>query len=289
MTSPVVTWNSTTVNGIDCLVIDMAQLIVPLDFDPSSNMFLAVGVPSGGYANLPVLLQGNPGDTPTFDSVVNLTVLAYTDPTPNSATLTPLGGDAYQVNLTMHAGAPGATGTSVLNLSAYGTPQAGDMLVVDPTATTVVYQGQMVGDSYWPATILGAPTGNPTFTVAVVPVPGQKFAWRPQVSGQTVITGTGSNVQANFVARIGGSGTGFPICGQGIGPVGTNSTGQHTVISSGPPAGSLTAYNTVAAGVATNIYFNVERQSDTNYFTTAPATTYGCQVTVQPIPGTGTP
>lgn len=289
MSSPVVTWNTTTINGVDCLVIDMAQLVVPLDFDPSSNMFLAVGVPSGGYANLPILLQGNPGATPTFDSTVNLDVLAYTDPTADSASLTPLGSNVYQVNLTMHAGAPGTPGTTTLTMSAYGTSNAGDMLVVDPTNTTFVYQGQMVGDSYWPASILGASTGNITYTVASVPIPAQKFAWRPEVSGQTVITGTGTNVQANFVARLGGSTTGFPIVGQGIGPVGTNSTGQHTVISSGPPAGSLTGYNTVAAGTATNVYFNVERQTGTNFFTTNPATTYGCQVIVKPIPGTGTP
>jgi hypothetical protein len=286
MSSPVTTWNTTTINGVEMLVIDMARLVVPLDFDPSSNMFLAVGVPTGGYGNLPILLQGLPGATPTFDPAINLTVLASTDPTANSASLTPLGGNVYQANLTLHAGPPGTAGTSVLNPSAYGTPLATHLLVVNSTANGFAYQAQMVGDSYWPATILSTPAGNPTYTLCSVPVPAQLFAWRPQVSGQCVITGTGANVRANLVVRLGGAGSGEPIVGQGFGPIGVNSAGISTGLSAGPPAGSASNYNTVPAGVATTVYFNVERQSGTDTFTTASATTT-FEVFVQSIPGTG--
>ncbi len=286
MTSPVTTWNVTTINGQQCLVIDMSQLVVPLDFDPTSNMFLAVGVPTGGYANQPVLLQGLPGATPTISSTVNLTVLNYTDPTPNSASFTALGGNVYQANLTIHQGAPGTSGTTTINLSAYGTPVAGFLLVVDPTATTMVYQAQLSGDRWIPASILSAPSGNVTYNIASVPIPAQNFAWRPQVSGQTVIPGTGSNVQANFVARLNNASSGNFV-GCGFGPIGVNPTGQATVLSAGPPAGSNSLYDQVAAGQSAVVYFNIERQSGTNTFTTSAATTYGCEVVVQPIPGTG--
>lgn len=286
MTSPIVTWNTTTINGIPCLVIDMAQLVVPLDFDPSSNMFLAVGVPSGGYANLPVLLQGLPGATPTFAPTINLTVLAYNDPTPNSATLTPLGGNVYQAALTIHAAAPGAPGSTTITMSAYGTPVAGKQLLVDPTATTFVYAAPLVGDRFIPSTILSAPSGNPTYTIAQVSIPAQSFAWRPQCSGQTVIAGTGANVQANLVARLNNASTGS-IVGMGVGPIGANTVGQATVLSAGPPAGSLSSYDQVPASTPAVVYFNVERQSGTDTFTTTASKSYGFEVVVQPIPGTG--
>src|ERR1700758_196964 len=105
---PVTTWNTTTINGVDFLVISTAEFRIPLDWDPSSNMFIAVGAPTGGVGNFPALVKGDPGPAITLDSVINLTVLDYTDPTPNSATLTLLGGTDYQVNLTIHAGQPGA-------------------------------------------------------------------------------------------------------------------------------------------------------------------------------------
>lgn len=285
MTSPVVTWNTTTINGVPCLVIDMAQLVVPLDFDPSSNMFLAVGVPSGGYANLPILLQGNPGATPTFDSTINLDVLAYTDPTANSASLTPLGGNAYQVNLTMHAGAPGSPGTTNLELSDFGTAGAGKILAVDSGVDGFIYQAQMIGERYVPATILSAPSGNVTYTLCSVSIPPQNFNWRPQVSGQTVITGTGTNVDTILIARLNNETAGNQV-GVGFSPSGTNATGVATVLSAGPPAGSITAYDTVTAGSSAVVYLRVERQSGTNTFTTSNATTQ-FEVVVQPIPGTG--
>jgi hypothetical protein len=44
---PVTNWNTTTIDGKQYLVIDMAKLRVPLDWDPSSNVFLAVAAPDG--------------------------------------------------------------------------------------------------------------------------------------------------------------------------------------------------------------------------------------------------
>jgi hypothetical protein len=241
-------------------------------------------VPTGGYANLPFLLQGLPGATPTFAPAINLTVLDYTDPTPNSASLTPLGGNVYQAALTIHKGAPGTPGSTTITMSAYGTPVAGKALVVDPTATTFVYQSQMVGDRFIPAVVLAAPAGNPTFTIATVSIGAQNFAWRPQCAGQTVITGTGPNVRANLVARLASNNN---IVGTGFGPIGVNTVGQATVLSAGPPAGSLPTYDQVPASTPAVVNFNIERQSGTDTFTSSPTTSYGFEVVVDPIPGTG--
>jgi hypothetical protein len=284
---PVTTWNATTINGINYLVVDVAQFRIPLDWDPSSNMFIAVSAPTGGLGNFPALVKGDTGPAITLDTVVNLTVLDYTDPTPNSASLTLLGGNDYQFNLTMHAGQPGTSGTATLNPSAYGTPTPGHFLVVDPTNTTFVYQAQMVGDRFVPSVINAAPAGNPAFTLAAVSIPAQNFAWRPQVSGQCVISGTGGgNQQTNLVARLNNASSGN-IVGQGFGPSGLNSSGYPTPLSAGPPAGSVTAYDQVVAGATSVVYLRAERQSGTDTFTTSAATTW-FEVVVQAIPGTAT-
>lgn len=283
MTEPITTWNVTTINGRQYLVVDVAAFRIPLDWDPSSNMFIAVGVPSGGYGNIPALLQGEPGPAITLDETINLTVLDFDDPSPDEATFTALTETNYQANITIHQGPEGDPGTSELDPDAYGTPVAGNLIVVNPTIDGFVYQPQLVGDRYIPAAIEAAPAGNPAYTVAAVSVPAQPFAWRPEVSGQCVITGTGSNVQANFIARLNNATTGN-IIGMGFGPSGTNTTHVATVISPGPPAGSTTDFDTVDAGATAVIYFRVERQSGTASFTTSASTTR-CRVRVNAIPG----
>jgi hypothetical protein len=284
MSSPVTTWNTTTINGVQYLVVDVASFRIPLDWDPSSNMFIAVAAPTGGVGNFPALLQGQPGATPTFDETINLTVLNYTDPTLNSASLTYLGSNNYQANLTLHAGPPGADGTSELDPTAYGTPISGLILVVNSAANGFQYASQLCGDRYVPATILSAPAGNPTYTLASVSIPAYPFAWRPYVSGQSVVTPTGTNVVTNLVARLNNSSSGS-VVGQNVG-VGTNGAAFNQVLAAGVPAGSPSTYDQVAANASAVVYLNVERQSGTDTFTTSDTSTT-FEVLVQPIPGTG--
>lgn len=278
-------WNVSTINGTQYLVIDTAAFRIPLDFDPSSSMFIAVAAPNGGLGNIPALVKGETGDTPTFDETINLTVLDYDDPTADSATLTDLGGNVYQANLTIHSGEPGVAGTSVLDPQAYGTPLAGYLLVVNSTADDFVYRPQLVGDRYLPASINSTPAGNPLYTLAAVSVPAQSFDWRPVVSGQAVVTGTGGrNVTVNLLARL-NSETAGNIVGYGFGASGT--PGLPITLSSGPPAGSGDAYDKVTAGSAAVIYLRAERSTGTDTFTTSSSTTTFA-VRVAPIPGTGT-
>src|SRR5438309_10487140 len=114
MSQPVTAnWNVTTINGVPMLVIDLAQFRIPLDWDPSSNMFLAVAAPNAavqqaiGTGAFPALLQGKDGPPPGLSTIINFTPLAYDDATPDSASWTELSTNLYQLNLALHRGPPG--------------------------------------------------------------------------------------------------------------------------------------------------------------------------------------
>jgi hypothetical protein len=280
---PVTSWTEETIGGIPMLVISVANFQIPLDWDPTSNMFIAIAAPDGGVGGLPALAQGDPGVAAAMDSTVNLTVLAYTDATPNSATLTTLSPGLYQLNLTIHAGPTGAAGTTTIMGASdvFGSPVPGQVLVVDLDSDGLIYASQMVGDRYIPATINSTPSGNAVFTLCSVGVPALSFDWRPQVSGQSIITGTGADAQVDLIARLNDATSGN-IVGRGFGLAGINP--PTNVLSAGPPAGSADTYDKVLAGNAATIYLRAERQNGTNTFTTSASTTR-FEVRVQPIPG----
>jgi hypothetical protein len=280
----VTNWTVSTINGKQFLTIDVAAFRIPLDWDPSSNMFIAVAAPDGALGNFPFAIKGDDGLPASFVAGT-FTALAATDPTPDSFAVVPAGlnsagGPAYAINVALHKGADGASGTSVLVPSAYGTPVSKRMLIVNPTADGFIYQPQLIGDRYIPAAIVGVPSGNPLYTLCPVPVPAQLFDWRPEVSGYCAITGTGPNVSVDLIARLNATDTSAPEVGRATGAVGVGPT--TLVLSSGPPAGSADAYDRIAAGATATIYLRTERQSGSDTYTTAAATTR-FKVRVMPI------
>lgn len=277
---PTTTWNTTTIGGVNYLVVDVAKFRIPLDFDPSSNMFIAVSSPDGGYGNIPALLKGDTGPPPIFDSAIDLTVLDFDDPTENSASLTLVGTNTYRANLIIHRGPPGLDGVTTLDPNDFGTPVPQYILVVNPGADGFIYQPQKVGDRVIPATISSVPAGNPTYTKAAVSIGAQPFDWRPEVAGQAIITGTGSNVSVDLIARL-NSATSGNIVGRSFGVSGQAARNQ--VLVPGPPAGSADSYDKVSAGNAAVIYFRAERQTGTDTFTTT-ASTSSFVVKVRPVP-----
>ena len=281
---PVTNWSTTFIDGKEYLVIEVAQFRIPLDWDPSSNMFLAVAAPDGGLGGFPALVQGDDGETPDLDTAINFTALDFDDPTPDSASWTEISENVYRLNLTLHNGPQGDAAAFDLqdadNLT--GTMAAGKMIVVDPAATGFTYLTPKVGDEFWPATISNTPSGNAAYTLCAVSIPAQDFDWRPEVSGWCVVTGTGPDVQIDLVARLNDAASGN-IVGRGRGHAGENTEGFSTVLSSGPPAGAAGSYNRVAAGAAAVVYLRAERQSGANTFTTTDAATqFG--VRVRPVP-----
>lgn len=274
----------TTIDGVQYLVIDVAQFRIPLDWDPSSNMFIAVAAPTGGLGSFPALVKGDPGDRPTFDTI-NFTALEADDPTANSATWTETSPGVWKLNLVLHKGPQGIPGDTILTPSDFGTPLAGKIPVVNAALTNFELQFQKVGDRFVPATIANAPSGNALFTLCSVSIPAQDFDWRPEVSAQCVITPTATDVRVDLVARLNDAASGN-IVGRGFGIVPISFFSIYpvsTVLSSGAPPAASATYDRVLAGATSVIYLRAERVAGTGTFTTTSDTTW-FNVRVRPIP-----
>jgi hypothetical protein len=280
-------WYQTEIKGKRYLVIETAMLRIPLDWDPSSGILIAVGAPQGGFAAFPALVKGEAGFSPTFLEEVDFTALEAGDNTADSCTLikvaeaTKVAGPVYKVVLKLHKGQPGSSGTLTLNLNDYGTPTAGQILQVKAGLNGFEYAAQLCGDTYWPASLNSAAAAAYNSTLGIVPIPAQPFAWRPKINAGTVVAPSGSDARVDLIARL-GSTTGNDV-GRGFGIAGVT---QGINIISGPPPGSADGWNRVAAGAAATIYLRAEQQAGSATYTTA-ATLTRFSVKVDPIPGTG--
>ena len=293
---PVTNWTSTVIDGKEYLVIDVAKFRIPMDWDPSSSMFIAVAAPDGGLGSFPGLVQGDVGPAPIVDTAINFTALAAGDTTPDSASWTLTAPNTYKLNLALHRGEKGdPTAFNLVDADdLFGSTAAGRIIAVRSTGSGYEYVAPKVGDEYWPASIASTPSGNSAYTLCQVSIPAQPWAWRPQVSGWCVITGVGvpvslgstvltSDVQVDLVARLNTQDSGNEM-GRGRGQIGLNAEGSPTVLVSGPPSGSTSNYNKIDAGVGpTNIFFRAERQSGSNTFTTVGSASR-FSVRVCPIP-----
>lgn len=281
-------WVTTTIDGKDYLVIDVAKLRIPLEWDPSSTVFLAVAAPDGALLNYPALVAGDAGVTPDIDGTIVLTALEPDDPTPDFASFSEISPNVYQLHLGLHKGLQGADGVMILDPLDYGTPVAGRTLVLNDTLDAFVYQAIKCGDRYRPASFAAAPTGNSAYTLAAIPIGAQPWDWRPSAEGQCIITGTGADFQGDYLVRLSTAGvvngeTAGPIIARGFGPIGANASALSTVLSSAMAAGSSGTADKVLQGNAATLYVRVERQSGAQTFSTLAATTL-CEARVNPIP-----
>lgn len=278
---PVTNWTETVIDGKRYLVIDVAKLRIPMEWDPSSNVFLAIAAPTGGLLNYPALVQGDDGATPAIDNDIDFTALAAGDATADFASWTETSPNVYKLALGLHVGQKGDDGDSILNPADYGTPLAGKMLIVSADTTAFVYQSQKIGNCYYPTTINSIASGNPASTLCPIPVPAQDWDWRPTVTGQCLVTGTGADVAVDLLARL-DTETSGNIVARAIGGVGV-SPPTH-VLSAGkplPPVGT-DAYDKVLAGQDAIIWIRAERRSGTDTFTTSASNSF-FRVKVEPI------
>lgn len=274
MTSPATNWLPVTINGKSYLQIDTARFLVPLDWDPSSCFFLAVAAPDGGMGNFEPFAKGDDGVTPTIDTAINFDALEPDDTTPDSATWSVLAPNVYQLNLALHKGQKGLDGGTTLDPTDYGTPVAGQMLVVNADGSDFILMTQKVGDRYVPTVIHNVPSGNDKYTVATVAAGPFPWDWRPSVDGACIITPGGTNVSVDLIARLNDESGGNDI-GRSFGAAGP--------LVSMPPPNSADGWDRVAAGAVGTVYLRTERQTGTDYYTTAAATTrFGMRV--HPIP-----
>lgn len=283
----VTNWNLTYIDGKPFLVIDVAKFRIPLDWDPSSNMFIAVAAPDGGLGNFPALVKGDDGDSPTIDSSILFEAMDYDDPGEEYASFDEITPGVFQLSLGLRRGEPGSDGVMVLDPEDYGTPVAKSQFVLNASGDGFEYVAQKVGNRYLPASINPTPNGNPGFTQCTIGIPAQPFDYHLSMEGQSVLLGTSTDFRGNLVARLGYTGvanaeTAGPICGLGFGPIGNNVAGIATVLSGSPPAGSSSAYDKVAAGVAATVYCRGERQAGSGTFT-SDASTSVWKAKVEPI------
>jgi|SRR5579875_2113260 len=275
-------WNTTTINGVPYLVISLAQFMVPLDWDPSSNMFLAVAAPNAavqdqiaqGVGGFPALLQGKDGPPPGLSEIINFNPLEADDPTPDSASWSTIGTNLYQLNLALHRGQAGPPGTmTILKATDFnGQPTPGMLLAVNAAGTGVTPVSPLVGDRYVPAAIKAVPSGNAAYTICPITVPPQLFDWRPIVEGWDVVTPQGTDCAVDLVARLsnsnpdGGETTGNEVC-RGKGLAGSTAA-QIVNLLGGPPPGSGDAFDRVPAGQQATVFIRAERTAGSAYFTT---------------------
>jgi hypothetical protein len=267
------------IDGVLYYIISAAQFRLPVVFDPTAQQFIAFAVPGGGVGGMTAIAQGAPGDSPTIDSAVVLTELASTDSTPASASFSEISPGVYQLTAAFHAGAKGDTGTSTLDPTTYGTPVAKQILIVNGTLDGFLYQTQRVGERIVPATIASTPSGNANYTLCSVTVGPYDFDWRPRARGGCVITGTGTDVAVDLVARLNGE-TGGNIIARALGLPGQNPP-PHVLLDC-PPAASASTFDKVSAGSTATVHLRAERQSGTETYTTDNTRTLFC-VEVLPL------
>lgn len=247
--------------------------LIPYEWEPGSNVFIAVSPPGMGIAEIPALVKGDRGFTPTLQSEIELTELAHNDSTPASATFevvspgtssTPA---VYKLLLSLHGGEPGVSGTfDILDADDFaGTPVAKKMLVVNDAANGVTVATQKTGDMKWPTITSAAPGSSGTVTLATIPIASNAydFAWRPHVSAGCRIIGSGSDLRVDLVARL--NGIGGTVIGRDYGVDGDS---DKLTLINGCDAGASVSANKVSANAAATIYINVEQQTGVDTYQT---------------------
>lgn len=261
------------------------EVRIPKTFDPSTQAAVIMLGPPGGVAQIPALVKGDPGKHAVIDTTINFTALAYDDPTSDSASFTTItpGTDevspVYRLNLALHKGAPGTSGTTTILTASdlTGTATDGYILAKKTGESKVVWVPQRVGDQFWPASIPNTSgTDGSNRTLCSVTIPSQPFDYRLRVFGQAIITGT-VNTRVDLIARLNNATSG-DIIGRSFGVAGANP--PPNILISGPPAGSASTVGKVSAGQGCVVYLRAEQQASTTdaYSTSSSSTSFMVEV-----------
>lgn len=169
--------------------------------------------PAGGWANLPVLAQGQPGVPPVFDAI---TINAL-DPTATATavltTVDPGGpGEAAHYTLALGipkgaAGAAGATGHILGSSDFSNSPADGQIPVYNETAGLVAWATIHPVTPYYvlPGTSFNALTESSSGArdiVGAITIPAQTYRYRPRVSGDLEVMGA-AGMRIDAEVRIG--------------------------------------------------------------------------------------
>lgn len=259
-----------------------ADLLWAYPFDPNSPLMMLWAPPGGiGQANLPFMLKGDNGFSPTIVSAER-TLLEYADSTPDSYTLVELSpatsehGQILKLVTVEHKGAPGVDGTMVLDPDDYGSKVAGRLLRLKSDLSGFEYTPPTIVGTHWPAT---TPTAAPAGTTAgydltSIAIPGSTYPFptRVEVSACTAVTASGTgDVKVDLVARL--NSTSGEVVGRCVGIGGVT---DRLILVDGPDPGADPADVTIAANTAATIYIRTEKQSGTENYQTSAASTRAC-------------
>lgn len=264
------TWTPVIFNGQQYRQYE-GKTLVPIDNNGGPAIILLkddMAVGSGFSA----VEQGPPGLSPTFLEAVNVTPLAYNDPTPDSASLTVItppsteSGGVYKWNITSRAGETGEDGKSVWDPTDLSpTPVAGQIPAVKSSLDGFDLVAQKIPEVFNPGTINNVASGNANFTMAQINIPSRPWARRVRGVGFTVITGEGADVRVNLLARLNGE-SGGNIVGRCVGITQT----ERLTLAPGKPIESGTVadtYDQIAANASAVLYIRTERQAGTTTYT----------------------
>lgn len=244
-----------------------------VDIDPEGGSLFFVGVPEGGVGAFGPLVKGDPGFTPLLQEEADVEELEHDDPTPVSSqwvmvspgnSVTP---PTYKEVKTVRKPAPGQDGNTVLEPADFTGVVAGRVIAVNAAADGFELAPQRVAGLRWPANVTEAPAGTTTSaTIATISVLANAipFAWQPQVSGLTVITGSSADLRCDLIARL--NGIGGTVVGRCPGVSGAS---DRPILQAGPDAGTASNDVTIAANAAATLYLRVEKQTGFATFQTS--------------------
>lgn len=163
------------------------RVLIPID--PGTNVAQILLRPQGGIGvGIPAIAQGDPGDTPTIDTTISVTELAYDDVTPASATFTEISPDTYRLNLSVHEGVPGTSDVvnEVQTVTITGTPTGGNFTLTFSGATTSNIAYNAVAATVEAALVALSTIGAGNVSVTGGPGPGTPYVvtFKNQLGGR---------------------------------------------------------------------------------------------------------
>lgn len=276
-------WRTEYRDGVRWLFCNLTELGFRLDDDgQASGMFLAIAAPLGGVASLGnILAKGDQGFSPSIE-MSSFVELDADDPTPGSVSLnllaeaTDVSGPVYGLDVVLHRGATGETGTVIITPGDYSEdPQLGWVPAVAAGLETFELVPQRVPQMYWPATVTDVPTGTTSgYTMTTIPIAAAPFDRYVIPTGEVqVVAASGTNLRCDLVAHLDDE-TGTKIVGRSYGVAGAK---DKLSLIGYPPAGTTSSATKILANNPANVYFRTEKQAGSSAYSSVAGTAlFGC-------------
>ncbi len=228
--------------------------------------------------------QGPPGQPAVLDLAPDVTWLEPDDPTADSYVFeeitppTPSTPGVYRAVIVQHKPAPGEDGDTVLDVDDFEDVAAGKVITVNSDADEFELQFPKIPEVFYPASISSVGTGNPSVTVAEIPIASRPYARRVYAEGATIVTGEGADVRVNLLARLNNAASGN-IVSRCIGIAQT----ERLAFAGGKPievGTTADGYDQIAAGSSATLYIRTERSAGSVTYTASATNSHYRAVTL---------